>query len=979
VTLSLGHLFAAALAYLAILFLLAHAAERGRIEARVAKHPMVVALSLGVYASSWTYYGSVGFAEERGIAFLTIYLGPTLACLALPFLWLPVLRLARDHQLASIADLFAFRFHGRLTGAAVTLVALVASVPYIAQQIRAVAESARELSADASTRVSALGFCAMLILFSVLFGARHLSPRERHQGLAVAIAFESLVKLVALVAVGLVAVYGFFGGLRGLDAWLAARPEQVEAFYAPARDGGEWGSLLLLSFGAAFLLPRQFHVAFTEGASDRALTVASWAFPLFLLLLNLPIPLILWAGRAFTPGAPADLFVLALPRAMGSAPLSLLAFLGGVSAASAMVIVTTISLAGMCVNYFVLPARLAVLQDNAYARLLWLRRALIAAIIAAGYGFYVVQEQRGPLVEAGLVSFVAFAQLLPGLFALLFWKRATRAGMLAGLSAGTAVWLMTALSPLLARSGVLDVRLDAAALLGAADLGPWTGPTATSLSLNAALLGLVSLVTTRRPEEIEAARACAREALVPAPAGRPARSVDELRERIARVLGDATAAQEIARAERDLGLEGAEARPGDLVRVYDRLERNLSGLFGPVLARLVIDPRRHGATADDDSLADQLRFLEQRLREGQTSLRGPAAELDVLRRYLRAVLEALPLGVAALGPDGRIILCNRALGQMTGIAPDQAAGLPVEAAPAPWGEALSAFLRDEAREHDEIALDVDGRGRTLHLHKASLDPAALPGAPGLVLVIEDLTRRKELEAQLVHRDRLASIGRLAAGVAHEIGNPLTGIACLAQNLKSEPDPEGVRERALIILDQTRRIDDIVRSLLTFSRADAPNAPSAPGPARAGRIALREVVAEAIRLVQLDRASKQIRAENACPDDILVLGDRQRLTQVLVNLLTNACDASTPGDHVIVLADTLDDRAELRVIDHGQGIPRALTERIFEPFFTTKGPSEGTGLGLSLAYNIVREHDGEILIESEEGAGTTVIVRLPLAP
>jgi len=974
VTLTISHLFAAALAYLALLFLLAYAAERGKLPAKLARHPLVVALSLGVYASSWTYYGSVGFAAHRGIAFLTIYLGPTLACLALPFLWLPVLRLARDHQLASIADLFAFRFHGRLTGAVVTIVSLVASVPYIAQQIRAVAESARVLCVDVSMRAIALGFCALLTLFTVLFGARHLSPRERHQGLAVAIAFESLVNLVALAAVGISALTLVFGGVSGLDAWLRAHPSALEAFYAPARDGGEWGSLLLLSFGAAFLLPRQYHVAFAEGTTDRALLTASFAFPLFLLLLNLAIPPILWAGLARVPDSPADLFVLALPRAMGSVPLALLAFLGGVSAASAMVIVTTISLAGMCLNYLVLPARLAVLHDNAYARLLWLRRALVAAIIFTGYGFYVAQERRGPLVEAGLVSFVAFAQLLPGLFALLFWKRATRAGMLAGLVAGTAAWLMTSVSPLLARSGILPHAIDTASLFGA-ELGTWTAPTLSSLSLNAALLGLVSLLTDQRPQEIEAAQLCTREALVPLPF-RPARSRAELRERLARVLGELTADHEIRRAERELGLAEEALRPGELARAYDQLERNLSGLFGPVLARLVIDPGRRHEPEDEGSLADQLRFLDQRLRHESPLLRGTAAELDVLRRYLRAVLEALPIGVAALGPDGRLILCNRALQRLIGV--DEVAGLPLASLPAPWGEALSAFANIESTEHDEIELGIKGRTRALRLHKTSPERANLPGAPGLVLVVEDLTERKELEVQLIHRDRLASIGRLAAGVAHEVGNPLTGIACLAQNLRSESDDqEAVHERAGLILEQTRRIDAIVHSLLDFSRADAPSASRAVSNARVGRVALRAVVDEAIALVQLDRASKQIRMENACPEEIVVLGDRQRLTQVLVNLLTNACDASTPRDHVLVIADTEQGLAELRVIDHGAGIPEGFEERIFEPFFTTKGPAEGTGLGLSLAYSIVREHGGELRVESEAGAGTTVIVRLPL--
>jgi signal transduction histidine kinase len=546
-----------------------------------------------------------------------------------------------------------------------------------------------------------------------------------------------------------------------------------------------------------------------------------------------------------------------------------------------------------------------------------------------------------------------------------------------------AVWAASALLPLFASQGMLPEDLGVRAALGLDRGDTWTVPTVLSLSLNALLFGAVSIATTQADDEADAARICARQALATAPVlAAPLRSSADLERALSRVLGASTASAEIARAAHELSLSPDEAHPAELRRLRDRVEQNLSGLFGPVLARLVVDPerRRHEG---DTALADQLRFLDQRLRGPAPELTGIASELDLLRRYLRSVLEELPSGVCALDPDGAVILWNRDLARVTGLPPESTVGLPIERLPLPWGPALAAFAREEGASETDLDLPLGARRISLHLHKASLDRAALGEgetdgqAPfGLVLLVEDRTERAALEAQLVHKDRLASVGRLAAGVAHEIGNPVTGIACLAQNMLAEGLPEESRARAELILDQTARIDGIVRSLLGYSReGEGLLGPARP---RVERTRLVSVVDEAIALVRLDRRGKQIRMENLLADDLFVLGDRQRLTQVVVNLLTNACDASSPGDEVLVDAEPAGESVMLRVIDHGAGMSKEQQQRAFEPFFTTKPPAEGTGLGLSLVYSIVHEHGGEVSIESEPGAGTTVRVRLPIA-
>ncbi|WP_224248076.1 ATP-binding protein [Hyalangium gracile] len=971
-TLEPAALVAASVGYLALLFGVAFLAERGLVPARVTQHPLVHALALGVYATSWSYFGSVGYASRHGFRYLAIYLGATLSCLLIPVLWRPLLRRTRELQLTSLADLFAFRYPGQATGTAVTLFLLAGALPYLALQVRAVVESARVLSPSASPGVLALGFCVTLIVFAVLFGARHVTPRERHEGLVLAIAFESLVKVVALVLVGVWAVATVFGGFGGLEAWLEAHPEALATLQAPAREAS-WAPLLVLSCAAAFLIPRQYHVAFTEAPEREALSTATWAFPLLLLLMNVAVPLLLWAGTALGLPGPADFHVLAVPASRGAPALALLAFLGGISASSAMVIVTTLALAPMCLTYLVLPLGYARARSNLYGWLLWARRAFIAAIILAGYGFYRLLDARASgLVDLGLVSFVAVAQFIPGLLGLLFWPRATRAGFLAGLLAGGGAWAGLLLPSLWATPGFELARARLSEALGFPTSEPWGLATFVSLTLNALAFVGLSLATRPSEEETEAARLCASEGPGLARGGVTAESPEEFRLQLEPVLGSEAARAEVASALTGLGLSWEERRPGELRRLRDRIERNLSGLLGPVVARMAVSEALRLDPEARTALADQLRFVEERLRDARGG-KVPLEELERVRRYLRRILEDLPLGVCSLGPERDVVIWNAALERLSGLRAVDVQGLSLERLPAPWGELLSRFAA--APEADaELQTMLDGRERILRLHRSLLSPRAPDRGEGAVLLVEDLTERKAVDARLAHQDRLASVGRVAAGVAHEVGNPLTAIASLAQNLRHEDDLGAVRERVELILQQTKRIDAIVRTLVTFSHAG-----TSAGEARPfTRVPVRPLLEEAAQLARLARKGRDVKCEAVGGDGLEVRGDAQRLEQVLVNLLTNAIDASPPGGTVELVAEASTEQLHIRVEDRGHGIPPQLTRRIFEPFFTTKQPGEGTGLGLALAASIVREHGGLLAIDSRPGGGTTVKVSLPVA-
>ncbi|MCG7981569.1 MAG: ATP-binding protein [Candidatus Thiodiazotropha lotti] len=967
-------LFGISVVYLAILFLIAFAADSGRIPEKFIRHPSIYVLSLGVYATSWTYYGSVSFAETQGYLFLTIYLGVTLAFALTPILFQPILRLTREYQLTSLADLFAFRYRSQLAGILVTLFMLLGTLPYIALQIRAVTDSLQVASQTVAPRILALIFCSTLVLFAILFGARHSTSREKHRGLVLAIAFESMVKLVAMLVIGATALFGVFGGFGGLEQWLAEHPEALEKLYAPVREG-PWATLILLAFAAAFLLPRQFHMLFTENLEPKALRTASWAFPLFLLLINLPIPIILWAGKAIELPIHPDFFALGISLEQGPSWLPVLAFIGGVSSASAMMIITTLALSSMTLNHILLPTNFPDPAVNLYRWLLLGRRLLIALIIMAGYGFYILLEKHQGLVQLGLISFVAVAQFLPGVVGLLYWRRATRMGFIFGLLAGIAVWSATLLLPLLENSGFIRTEFDIPGLRLASGMDQWEFATFWSLALNTLLFVFGSLLSKQSLGEKEAANACCSESLVPMGGMVSAGSTAQFTKQLAQMLGHEAAQREVEQALRDLSLTRSETRPSQLRRLRERIERNLSGLLGPQLAHMIINRRLQLDIHTQTALADSMRFIEDQLEHSRTRLRGLSADLDNLRRYHRQILLDLPLGVCTIDRLRTVTIWNLAMEVMTGVNARDAIGVSLHRLPEPWGHLLGGFASaaDEHIHHLEVT--HSNKSRWFNLHKAAI-PAPLPmdhpvedARTSQVMLMEDLTDLETLEAELAHSERLASIGRLAAGVAHEIGNPVTGIASLAQNLRHEDDPKLIKESINEILNQTQRITDIVKTLMNFSRSGGLGADTQ-------NFIVHDVVEEAIRLVKLTHDGRQIRFINNCDSAWSIEGDRQAISQVLVNLLTNACHASTPGSSVEIKADEIGDLIRLQVVDQGEGISEQNLGYLFEPFFTTKAPGEGTGLGLAIAYKIVSDHKGAITIDSEQGEGTRVIMDLP---
>ncbi|MGM0988203.1 MAG: ATP-binding protein [Pseudomonadota bacterium] len=968
---SLVGLLALGIGYLLLLFLGALAVERHWVPTRIARHPAVYTLALGVYASAWAIYGSLELAGNAGYGYLAYYLGVAGAFLLAPVLLVPIQRMTRTYQLASLADLFAFRFRSRWVGTLVTLVSLLAVLPLLALQVQTLGDTITLMTGTDSPALLALLFCALIALFAILFGARHTRLHARHDTLLAVIALESLIKLAAMLALGAFALFVVFDGPADLQAWLDGPGRAAQASVATL-DPAQWRTLLLLFFAAAFLMPHMFHITFAETLSRRTLLQASWTLPLFLLLMALPVPLILWAAQRLGVDA-GGLGPAYLAYGLAeSAWLQGLVFIAGLAATSGTMIIISLALSGMILNHLVLVAHPPVDQPDLYRWLRWLRRALIVAVILGGWLFYRLVGVNHDLTTLGLAAFIGMAQCLPGMLALLYWPGANRKGMVSGLTAGVLVWLAGTWVPLLSDLPALVLLPPGLEVLAGEPV--WYMVTLVSLATNILTLILVSLITPTSAGEQAAAEACSVDAVIrPKRLPLVASNGEEFKHHLARALGEDVAGREVDRALGDLGLSPLDGRPYALRRLRDRIQANLSGLMGPSVAQDIVDrhlPYRRGGLEPNDDI----HFVESRLEAYRTRLTGLARELDGLRRYHRRILTRLPVGLCAFGVDDELLMWNDALAELSGIEGNSVVGSRRDSLPSPWGELLGRVLLEH---HDHLykqPVVLDGTTRYLSLHKAELETDE-EARGGTVILVEDHSEMKWLEDELVHAARLASIGQLAAGVAHEIGNPVTGISSLAQNLRYDTSDPAVLESAHQIQQLTDRISRIVESLVGFAHdgRHVTGQPFAP-------VSLASVTDEALHLIHLAHSGDDVCYHNRCPAGLEVMGDTQRLLQVMVNLLGNARDASTPGSAVIIDATPQGEWLHVTVTDQGHGIDERVRDHLFEPFITTKPPGEGTGLGLPLVYSIIAEHGGQIDIDSPppgQAQGTRFHLWLPL--
>ena len=484
-------------AYLGVLFAIAYFAdERADAGRSVIASPYIYSLSLAVYATAWTFYGSVGRAASDGVGFLPIYIGPTLMIALWWVVLRKILRISKQNRITSLADFIASRYgKSALLGGLVTVIAVIGILPYISLQLKAVSNSFAILvqypeiimpskaGASSIREDAALWMALLLAAFTIAFGTRHLDAAEHHQGMVAAIAFESLVKLLAFLAVGIFVTFGIYDGFGDLFGRASSEPK-LAAMMTPLEGvaGGysNWAWLTVLSMMAIMFLPRQFQVAVVENVDEKHLSKAIWLFPLYMLAINIFVLPIAFGGLLRFPdgSVDADTFVLTLPMAEKHELLALLVFIGGLSAATGMIIVETIALSTMVCNDLVMPVllRLRGLRLNARpdltGLLLRIRRGAIVLILILGYLYFRLAGEAYALVSIGLISFAAVAQFAPAILGGIFWKGGTRSGAFCGLSAGFGIWLYTLLLPALARSGWMPISLLEEGPFGIALLKP---------------------------------------------------------------------------------------------------------------------------------------------------------------------------------------------------------------------------------------------------------------------------------------------------------------------------------------------------------------------------------------------------------------------------------------------------------------------------------------------------------------------------
>jgi PAS domain S-box-containing protein len=974
----LSHIALIGIIYLAMLFGIAYAANRRWIPTKISRHPLTYILSLGIFFSAWSFYGVIDLANQFGYGALAYYMGAGAFFLFAPVIQAPLAELCQRFQLRSIADLLVFRYSSQAAGSLATFCMLLAILPLLVIQIQSVADTLQILTSNTSLResnfevwikqrdVTALFYCLLMAAFCMSFGASY----RQYRSLITTMAFESLIKILALLIIGVFSVYGVFGGFGELDQWLLENPQHLDNLYSPNKQSSSH-TLLIVFLASSILMPHIFHMNHVDMSIKQITRMLTWAFPALLFIVALPIFPILWAGLKLEVPLHASYFTLGVPMEAGSPTLTIIAYIGGVSAASGALIVATLSLATMMANHWVLPLFKLKKEGDIYAQLRWLQRGLILSIALVSYIIYEVINYRYSLVDLALITFIQALQFFPGVIAINYFPSANRYGFYAGITAGTIVWAIGFITPVVFSITSIHLPIIDMTLRFGADY--WENITILSIGSNIVIFALVSRFTHMSDDEHYHAELCAEDEL-----SRPfRRSLDissaiEFTSRLEQSIGHRAAKQEVNRALEFLEFNENESRPYALRRLRTRIQANLAALMGQSVAVELMDKHFPYSTPKTGEVLD-INLMENRLERLGDNIYGLTADVNQLRLHHRNTLLELPIAICSLGADDEILLWNNAMGNITHIEGNDITGSNVNDLPQPWGQLIHDFINSNDTHINQQTSDIEGNDRWYRLHKSAPNESQSRRKEGLVVLIEDITELQMLEQELMHNTRLASIGRLAAGVAHEIGNPVTGIACLAQNLRYENEEGEREETAKAILSQTDRISRIVQSLVTFAHTGQSSQKDFH------KVSVQQCIDEAIHLLSLQKERKQIEYSNLADTNAYIWGDTQRVIQVFINLLSNANDAS-PDYSTITLKTTIKTPfISIDVIDEGAGIAQENIEQIMDPFFTTKEAGQGTGLGLSVVFSIIEEHQGNIDVVSPVAhqRGTCFTIKLPL--
>jgi Na+/proline symporter/signal transduction histidine kinase len=1024
-----------ALAYLVGLFLLAHWGDRERSKggAALRSRAWIYPLSLAVYCTSWTFFGSVGLASRSGFDFLAIYLGPAIMFGLFWPLVTRMVRIAKAQNITSVADFIGARYgKSQAVAAMVCLIVTVGTVPYVALQLKAVSNSLLTTIkpsgiVNATQELPFFGDLALLVAmamaaFAMLFGTRHADATEHQDGLMLAVAAESVVKLVCFLAIGIYVTFWMFDGVGDLVAKVSVRPDIMEHVIRWP-DFSTFLAMSVLSFVCAILLPRMFHVVVVESHSEREVRRASWLFPAYLVLINLFVLPIAIAGLLLFPAGSfdSDMTVLELPLSRGNSVLTLAAFIGGLSAATAMVIVASVALSIMISNDVVIPSLLKLrgrLPSSTQAgdepgdlgpTILKIRRTIILGVMIAAYLYYRIAGE-AQLASIGLLSFAAVTQLAPAFFGGMIWRSATARGAVAGMAVGLAVWTYTLLLPMLANTGAISPQLISDGPFGITALRPQelfgvTLPPLAhgvfwSLLLNLAVFLAASL--SRRPIAIETLQAqvfAPSEPSAFAPSfrlWRSAVSVDEVHGTVARYLG----AERTAAAFRSYGQQrggepiGASEADIELLRYAERL---LASAIGTASSRLVLSlllKKRSVSTTDALKLLDDAN-----------------AAMQYNREVLQTALEHARQGVAVFDRDGKLMVWNRPFAEVLDLPPEDlhiGAGfddvLMSLAARGEFGEgdtrALVAERADRLLTSSEPQTErLAKRGLFIEVRSARLPDggvvttytdvtASVAAAEELERANETLERRvrerteelTRLNAELAQAKAEAdeanhSKTRFLAAASHDILQPLNAARLYTTSLVERQAGSDDARLVENVDASLEAVEEILGALLDISRLDA------------------GAMKPEISSFRIDEMFRQLAVEfqpmarqrgltlTFVPSSLAVHSDRRLLRRLLQNLISNAIKYTAKGG-VVVGCRRRGRRLSLQVHDTGPGIPQNKQRIIFHEFQRLEQGAKiarGLGLGLSIVERIARVLEHRLTIKSKVGRGSSFMVELPIAP
>lgn len=649
------------LIYVSGLFIIAYVAEKGAAEGKLKflRSPAVYTLSLSVYCTAWTFYGAVGSAARNGLDFVPIYLGPTLVFMGWWWLLRKLVRIGRTQRITSIADLISSRYgKSNVLAVIVTLLAVVGTTPYIALQLQSLTLSFSAFTAGSSQTTpppefTAFWVAAGLAVFTIIFGTRNLDANERHHGVVTAIAVEAIVKLVALLSVGIFVVWGVGSGPS--DIFSRMDPELLKGgqIFTP-----RWVTLMFLSATAIICLPRMFQVVVVENSNEKHLATASWAFPLYLFLMSLFVLPIAIAGQSELPaGANPDLFVMTVPLAKEQTSLAALAFLGGFSSATSMVIVAAIALSTMMSNHIVLPIWLWLNQarnpesDDVRTLLLRSRRLSIGGILALGYFYYQFTGGTEALASIGLIAFLGVAQVMPALLGGIFWQGATRKAAIAGIVTGFVLWAYTLFLPSFDGAFILSQTTITNGLFGIAALRPYgllgldvsdplVHAVSWSIGLNSLVFIVVSLLTTpraiERRQSVQFVNVYGQ--FSPRSGQSHSAAPEDLLVLAQRILGREVAMNLFNKTATEQGKERGLPDPTD--SFMEKLERDFAGSVGAATAHAMLEQVTGGAAI---SVEDMIAMADEtaQIMEYSSRLKTQSEELQQTAQKLRTANEKL--------------------------------------------------------------------------------------------------------------------------------------------------------------------------------------------------------------------------------------------------------------------------------------------------------------------------------------------------